>query len=97
MQKTTNTIGLARRVIQAQTRRLFVLVLSLFIAIGPATLLAGHASASTPQAVVGMPFSGKWAYNALVSPPYTDANSSHPCCHHTPGGGDWATDVYAAE
>src|SRR5438270_11538990 len=65
---------------------------------------------STSQAVVGMPFTGKWAWNASVMqpfPPYADTcpkgesncpgYSSHPSVHHTPGGGDWATDLYAAE
>jgi hypothetical protein len=42
-----------------------------------------------------MPFSGKWAYNVFVSPPYTDANSSHPAVHHRYYG-DWAVDLYAS-
>ncbi len=50
---------------------------------------------SSPMAAVGMPFTGKWAYNASVKPPYTDANSSHPSVHHRYYG-DWATDLYAA-
>lgn len=53
------------------------------------------AQANEPEATVGMPFQGKWAYNALVKPPYTDANSSHPSVH-TAHGFDWATDLYAA-
>lgn len=54
--------------------------------------------ASSAQAVVtiGMPFSGKWAYNTHVNPPYSDSNSSHPSAHWAPGGGDWSTDLYAA-
>ncbi|HZN13011.1 MAG TPA: VCBS repeat-containing protein [Acidimicrobiales bacterium] len=52
-----------------------------------------------------MPFTGKWAYDVNVDPPYVDSCpagqstcaglSSHPSVHHTPGGGDWATDLYA--
>ena len=42
-----------------------------------------------------MPFTGKWAWNVPVSPPYTDSNSSHPSVHTTYYG-DWATDLYAA-
>lgn len=62
------------------------------------TTLATPASAdASHEALIGMPFAGKWAYNATVSPPYTDSNSSHPSVHHTPGSGDWATDLYAAE
>jgi len=60
-------------------------------------LSASPALADPPQAVVGMPFPGKWAYNVNVSPPWTDANSSHPSVHAAPGGGDWATDLYAGE
>lgn len=56
---------------------------------------APTASAESNQAVIGMPFTGKWAYNANVNPPWTDSNSSHPSVHHTPGGGDWGTDLYA--
>lgn len=56
---------------------------------------APSASAAGEQAVIGMPFTGKWAYNTPVNPPYTDNNSSHPSVHHTPGGGDWGTDLYA--
>lgn len=53
------------------------------------------AMAAPPPAQAGMPFTGQWAYNADVSPPYTDSNSSHPSVHHVPGGGDWGTDLYA--
>lgn len=59
--------------------------------------LAGEqpAQAETPQAVIGMPFQGKWAFNTVVNPPYTDNNSSHPSVHEAYGF-DWATDLYAA-
>jgi hypothetical protein len=67
------------------------------LAIVTPLLTTKHASATTPQAVIGMPFTGQWAYNKHVDPPYTDSNSSHPSVHHTPGGGNWATDIYAAE
>jgi hypothetical protein len=50
---------------------------------------------SAPQAEVGMPFDGRWAYPINVDPPYTDKNSSHPSVHDTPAGGDWSTDLYA--
>lgn len=49
----------------------------------------------TKQVTIGMPFDGQWAFNTDVSPPYTDSNSSHPSVHHTPGSGDWATDLYS--
>lgn len=54
------------------------------------------ASAETVQAVVGMPFQGRWAWNRVINPPYTDDNSSHPSVHASYGF-DWATDLYAAE
>jgi hypothetical protein len=57
--------------------------------------VGGIAEAATAErADIGMPFSGKWAYNVNVDPPYTDVNSSHPTVHHIPAGGDWATDIY---
>ncbi|HEV7453895.1 MAG TPA: hypothetical protein VGO07_01405 [Candidatus Saccharimonadales bacterium] len=49
-----------------------------------------------PEALIGMPFAGKWAYNANVNPPYTDVNSSHPSVHEAYGF-NWATDLYAAQ
>ncbi len=64
------------------------------VTVGTATPAAAD---TTPEAVIGMPFTGKWAWNVGISPPYTDENSSHPSVHHTPGGGDWATDIYASE
>lgn len=64
-----------------------VLVISLVIA--PA------ASADAPQAVIGMPFGGRWAYSnptaAACGP--GPGQTSHPACHETYFG-DWATDVY---
>ena len=55
---------------------------------------ADPAYAAGEQATIGMPFSGKWAYDAIVTPPYTDQNSSHPS-KHNPYGFDWSTDLYA--
>lgn len=81
----------------SKARGLFIVIVCLFLCLGPAALVPDHTSATPNQAVIGMPFSGKWAYNTLVSPPYTDVNSSHPSVHHHPGGGDWATDIYAPE
>src|SRR5438046_2420776 len=70
-----------------------------------ATLTAAPAGAdATHQAVIGMPFTGKWAYNVPTTASCGPANSqtSHPSCHMTNPStgylwGDWATDVYAAE
>ena len=78
-------------------RALLVAVAMLF-GLGAASAVMAtpaHADAAH-QAVIGMPFAGKWAYNVNVNPPYTDANSSHPSVHAAPGGGDWATDLYAS-
>lgn len=55
---------------------------------------APSASAVGDQAVIGMPFTGKWAYSTTVNPPYTDNNSSYPSVHDNYTA-DWATDVYA--
>ncbi len=55
-------------------------------------------AASSDQVAIGMPFTGKWAYNTLVNPDrygnYSDSTSSHPSVHHR-SYGDWATDLYA--
>jgi hypothetical protein len=67
-------------------------VVALFVT--SVTISASPAFASGEQAVIGMPFGGKWAWNANVNPPYTDSNSSHPSVHARYGA-DWATDVYA--
>lgn len=71
---------------------------SLLVAVGGRSAAAtGAPEGSNSESVdVGMPFTGKWAYNVHVNPPYTDTNSSHPSVHHTPGNGDWGTDLYAA-
>jgi hypothetical protein len=70
--------------------RLLLLPFVLFVC------LAVPSMASAAQVVAGMPFTGKWAYNVNVNPPYTDSNSSHPSVH-TNYYGDWATDIYAAD
>ena len=68
---------------------------ALFISVLVAGLLfPGIANAA--QAVVGMPFTGQWARDSYVNPPYTDSNSSHPSVHWTPGSGDWGTDLYGS-
>lgn len=51
-------------------------------------------ASSNQMVTIGMPFTGQWAYNALVTPPYTTNNSSWPGVHPVDGGGDWATDIY---
>jgi hypothetical protein len=80
--------------------RFGTMVAALAIAVSSTTIVsiarAVPVRADAAQAVIGMPFSGKWAYNAIVQPPYTDSNSSHPSVH-TKYYGDWATDVYAAD
>ncbi len=58
---------------------------------------AAFGSAAQPAATVGMPFAGTWASNALVPPPYTAANSSYPAVNPANNGGDWSTDLWAAE
>jgi hypothetical protein len=71
-----------------------MLFLATYVTVSP------QAFASTTT--VGMPFSGKWAYNVNVNPPYDDSNSSHPSVHWTNATtqylwGDWASDFYASE
>ena len=73
--------------------------------VAAAALLAGIAlvlgtpgrssAASSATADVGMPFSGKWAYNISASQPWDDnIDDSHPKAHERYSK-DWATDVYA--
>jgi hypothetical protein len=57
---------------------------------------AAFGSPSNPVAAVGMPFTGTWASNVLVNPPYT-TDTSYPAVSPANNGGDWATDLYAAE
>jgi hypothetical protein len=61
-----------------RTPRNLLLISTVMLAIIIPLLTTTHASATTPQAVIGMPFTGLWAYNTNVNPPYTDSNSSHP-------------------
>jgi len=78
--------------------------MSLALAAGPTVLseaieeASANASSASPIAIVGMPFMGKWAWNALVNPDangqYNDITSSHPSVHARYGS-NWATDVYA--
>lgn len=78
-------------------------ILATFKAVGwkPGKLASSYQQtpvAPQSQAIVGMPFDGKWAYNVPVKPvngKYNDVTSSHPSVHAAPGGGDWATDLYA--
>ena len=87
------------------TRRLPRSLVSLFatlaILLGMGTAVVATSSPAvadaTHQALIGMPFDGKWAYDANVYSPYNDDTSSHPSVHHHPGGGDWATDLYGLE
>lgn len=81
------------------TRRRVLVVIMTMIASGLAAVLsvaAPAAAATAEYAELGAPFSGKWGYNAFVSPPYTDANSSHPAVHKISGGGDFSTDYYGS-
>jgi hypothetical protein len=73
-------------------KQLRLLVLPLLLVVG--LVVPGVALSAT--ATVGMPFTGQWAYNVNVNPPYTDSNSSHPSVHANYYG-DWSTDIYAAE
>jgi hypothetical protein len=62
---------------------------------------AAPAAAATPEVGIGMPFSGRWAYNVETklgcsNDEKIDA-TAHPSCHHVPGGGNWAVDLYAPE
>jgi Fibronectin type III domain len=58
---------------------------------------AAFGSAAHKVATVGMPFAGTWASNAFVAPPYTATNSSYPAVNPANNGGDWSTDLWAAE
>jgi hypothetical protein len=74
---------------------LAVIIVLVAFDVGPFTWHTASASASK-RVTIGMPFTGRWAYNKLVKPPYTDENSSHPSVHEAYGF-DWATDLYAAQ
>ena len=57
---------------------------------------AASASPGHPVATVGMPFAGQWASDVLVPPPYTNA-PSWPGVDGAFNGGDWSTNLWAAE
>jgi hypothetical protein len=64
-------------------------------------LVISTAHAAGEQIVMGMPFTGKWAYN-VVKPVGTNCSiTAHPSCHATSGtnllGYHWAVDYYAAD
>jgi hypothetical protein len=81
-----------------RTRRILLSVvltsLATVIAVPPSTVEAQEGN-NSESVDIGLPFTGKWAYNVPAGPPYDDIGESHPAGHHTPGGGDWATDLYA--
>ncbi|HSX07637.1 MAG TPA: hypothetical protein VLG11_01980 [Candidatus Saccharimonadales bacterium] len=87
-------VGLVEHTPNRLTALLAAGSLAVGLMVSPTFEQSAHADTS-PQVVIGMPFNGKWAYNANVDPPYTDANSSHPSVHEAYGF-DWATDIYAA-
>lgn len=69
--------------------------LTLILAAAPASPQPG-----TPQTAgvrILAPFEGRWAaaQPQNIRPPFNDRTSSHPSAHIRPGGGDWATDLYA--
>jgi hypothetical protein len=68
-------------------------IIALFVSV----IAAPNASAEVPQAVVGMPFTGKWAYSnpTTASCGANASQTSHPSCHEIYFG-DWSTDVYQA-
>jgi hypothetical protein len=58
--------------------------------------LAASASVTNPAATVGMPFTGRWAADAPIAPPYTN-DPSYPAVDPANNGGDWATNLWAPE
>ncbi len=92
MTKGTNDLA---RPTKVPFRRTVISVMAALILVGGPNIFGLPAAAATTESAdLGMPFSGKWAYNVFVNPPYTDFNSSHPSAHKISGGADWATDLY---
>ena len=52
-----------------------------------------------PTIDLGMPFSGRWAYNVATTAGCGAASgqTSHPSCHEIYSGADWSTDLYAPD
>jgi len=68
------------------------------------TMASPATADATHQAVIGMPFTGKWAYNVATAASCGSGSNqtSHPSCHMTNPStgylwGDWATDAYAGD
>ncbi len=57
--------------------------------------LSASTATNRESVVVGMPFSGKWAWTLSKSPCGSDACDSYPK-YHARYSADWATDLYAA-
>src|SRR5947207_15600617 len=83
------------------TNGLTVFVAGVVLVVSVFSLLPGlvpNAGAAGEQIVMGMPFSGKWAYNVATTAScgYTSGQTAPPSCHGTSGsdllGYDWATD-----
>lgn len=70
---------------------------SLAVGVSAAAESAGTEGSET--IAIGMPFNGLWASSFLHDNDCGRAKDpvSHPACHHTPGKGDWAVDVYAMD
>ncbi len=73
------------------------LVVVVIVCVALVSVGSAFGAGANPVAAVGMPFTGTWASNVLVTPPYTATNSSYPAVTPANNGGDWATDVWGAE
>ena len=72
-----------------------IVVVGMCALLGPG-IAPSSASTTNPMATVGMPFTGQWASDVLVPPPYTNA-PSYPAVMPLNNYGDWATNVWAPE
>jgi hypothetical protein len=98
-EKSTCTAEAQSRVTSMSSGRrssVCAVLIVLFVSV-VSVIAAPNASAEVPQAVVGMPFAGKWAYSnpTTASCGPNASQTSHPSCHEVYFG-DWATDVYQA-
>jgi hypothetical protein len=87
--------GLFNKLRNKVTTLIAVGTAALALATGPNLEEQPAYAVNSKQAVIGMPFTGKWAFTNKVTPPYTDSNSSHPSVHN-PYSFQWATDLYGA-
>jgi hypothetical protein len=83
----------------APSRILAIVIAGVAVIVTAVVSFGQPTSASGETAILGMPFSGRWAYNVdtLAACGPNPGQTSHPTCHEIFSGSDWSTDLYAPD